>query len=106
MREWETPERASAGRHDAARYGFFFFQAEDGIRLGTVTGVQTCALPISRRAKPVSRLISVANAMPHERETTAASDSSGRPARRLGAGPRGSRGGGAVPVRGGGPGVG
>src|SRR6267143_2962147 len=25
---------------------FFFFQAEDGIRDGTVTGVQTCALPI------------------------------------------------------------
>src|SRR5256886_11894661 len=26
----------------------FFFQAEDGIRDLTVTGVQTCALPISR----------------------------------------------------------
>src|SRR5437867_12939736 len=26
---------------------FFFFQAEDGIRDRTVTGVQTCALPIS-----------------------------------------------------------
>src|SRR6266853_3451181 len=26
---------------------FFFFQAEDGIRYLTVTGVQTCALPIS-----------------------------------------------------------
>src|SRR2546430_5283113 len=25
---------------------FFFFQAEDGIRYLTVTGVQTCALPI------------------------------------------------------------
>src|SRR6266516_1749801 len=25
---------------------FFFFQAEDGIRYRTVTGVQTCALPI------------------------------------------------------------
>src|SRR5690348_18131869 len=25
----------------------FFFQAEDGIRYGRVTGVQTCALPIS-----------------------------------------------------------
>src|SRR5437867_13015846 len=25
----------------------FFFQAEDGIRCRTVTGVQTCALPIS-----------------------------------------------------------
>src|SRR5438128_5660895 len=28
---------------------FFFFQAEDGIRDATVTGVQTCALPILRR---------------------------------------------------------
>src|SRR5256886_12454023 len=27
---------------------FFFFQAEDGIRDLTVTGVQTCALPISK----------------------------------------------------------
>src|SRR2546430_6788730 len=32
---------------------FFFFQAEDGIRYLTVTGVQTCALPIcSTRAWP------------------------------------------------------
>src|SRR5256886_17323805 len=30
-------------------YFFFFFKAEDGIRVLTVTGVQTCALPISRR---------------------------------------------------------
>src|SRR2546430_7631036 len=29
---------------------FFFFQAEDGIRDLTVTGVQTCALPISAPA--------------------------------------------------------
>src|SRR5690348_17653619 len=29
--------------------GFFFFQAEGGIRDGRVTGVQTCALPILRR---------------------------------------------------------
>src|SRR5207237_3556704 len=28
----------------------FFFQAEDGIRDSSVTGVQTCALPISARA--------------------------------------------------------
>src|SRR5256886_12164094 len=32
---------------------FFFFQAEDGIRDLTVTGVQTCALPI---CKPFARL--------------------------------------------------
>src|SRR5256886_11340196 len=30
---------------------YFFFQAEDGIRDLTVTGVQTCALPIWRRAR-------------------------------------------------------
>src|SRR6266478_5811007 len=30
------------------KYFFFFFQAEDGIRDLTVTGVQTCALPISK----------------------------------------------------------
>src|SRR5688572_30894123 len=29
----------------------FFFQAEDGIRDLTVTGVQTCALPISRATR-------------------------------------------------------
>src|SRR2546430_16688637 len=29
------------------QFFFFFFQAEDGIRDLTVTGVQTCALPIS-----------------------------------------------------------
>src|SRR5688572_16016416 len=32
---------------------FFFFQAEDGIRALTVTGVQTCALPIWRIAVSV-----------------------------------------------------
>src|SRR5256885_12765624 len=31
---------------------FFFFQAEDGIRDYKVTGVQTCALPISMRTAP------------------------------------------------------
>src|SRR5437762_7992200 len=37
---------------------FFFFQAEDGIRDTSVTGVQTCALPIlagRSRGPPVSR---------------------------------------------------
>src|SRR6266498_5168938 len=29
------------------KWCFFFFQAEDGIRAADVTGVQTCALPIS-----------------------------------------------------------
>src|SRR5438034_11348499 len=47
--------------HPAAKRGrcfrSFFFQAEDGIRDHCVTGVQTCALPISRwpRAANVER---------------------------------------------------
>src|SRR2546425_9454028 len=36
--------------------GFFFFQAEDGIRDKLVTGVQTCALPISQQAAWLERL--------------------------------------------------
>src|SRR5256885_8431569 len=34
---------------------FFFFQAEDGIRDYKVTGVQTCALPISDRPRERDR---------------------------------------------------
>src|SRR5690348_17479337 len=34
---------------------FFFFQAEDGIRDGRVTGVQTCALPILAHAVEIAR---------------------------------------------------
>src|SRR5256885_10775170 len=34
---------------------FFFFQAEDGIRDYKVTGVQTCALPISAHHHPKER---------------------------------------------------
>src|SRR2546427_8035224 len=37
---------------------FFFFQAEDGIRDLTVTGVQTCALPILKQ-DPSTRHIPV-----------------------------------------------
>src|SRR5438093_9677805 len=33
--------------HRCFCFFFFFFQAEDGIRDWSVTGVQTCALPIS-----------------------------------------------------------
>src|SRR5690348_11696449 len=39
--------RIADGGEDLRRTLFFFFQAEDGIRDGRVTGVQTCALPIS-----------------------------------------------------------
>src|SRR5256885_13069513 len=35
----------------------FFFQAEDGIRDYKVTGVQTCALPISHAAIAIDRLL-------------------------------------------------
>src|SRR5438067_9842992 len=37
-------------------YCFFFFQAEDGIRDRNVTGVQTCALPISAEEKSKTTL--------------------------------------------------
>src|SRR2546427_10986708 len=35
---------------------FFFFKAEDGIRVLTVTGVQTCALPISNFEPPLFKV--------------------------------------------------
>src|SRR6185437_16716504 len=43
--------RAGIHRHGiylSLRQRLFFFRAEDGIRAKLVTGVQTCALPISR----------------------------------------------------------
>src|SRR5690348_1634103 len=40
----------------AANFLCFFFQAEDGIRDGRVTGVQTCALPILARIRELNRL--------------------------------------------------
>src|SRR5207245_5289484 len=55
----------------------FFFQAEDGIRDATVTGVQTCALPISGVAEGLgqanvgggqsARNVAVLEASPEER---------------------------------------
>src|SRR5690625_6162132 len=39
----------SSPYHPRTELPFFFFQAEDGIRDGHVTGVQTCALPILAR---------------------------------------------------------
>src|SRR5207245_6580662 len=39
--------RAAVPARSAWLTSSFFFQAEDGIRDATVTGVQTCALPIS-----------------------------------------------------------
>src|SRR2546430_10058582 len=43
---------ASTTSDATVRLLFFFFQAEDGIRDLTVTGVQTCALPICRPDVP------------------------------------------------------
>src|SRR5256885_4599695 len=40
-----------AGATSGASWHYFFFQAEDGIRDYKVTGVQTCALPISGRQR-------------------------------------------------------
>src|SRR5690625_6650918 len=39
----------------------FFFQAEDGIRDGHVTGVQTCALPISQASLPQNKIVEIDN---------------------------------------------
>src|SRR5690625_6309135 len=41
-------------RRSHSRFCHFFFQAEDGIRDGHVTGVQTCALPIFPEAHRVA----------------------------------------------------
>src|SRR3712207_8183719 len=43
---------ASSTSASTCRTVFLFLQAEDGIRDIGVTGVQTCALPICRRASP------------------------------------------------------
>src|SRR5437870_9247474 len=40
--------RAQIEHHKTISIAIFFFQAEDVIRDGHVTGVQTCALPISQ----------------------------------------------------------
>src|SRR5215208_7592781 len=62
-----TAEQAEASKVDAfvdAAFGhyverigmlFFFFQAEDGIRDGHVTRVQTCALPICPEVRWIGR---------------------------------------------------
>src|SRR5690625_7527261 len=42
----------------------FFFQAEDGIRDGHVTGVQTCALPITSESSEYLRVCGDSEAVP------------------------------------------
>src|SRR2546426_5608823 len=61
---------------------FFFFQAEDGIRDYKVTGVQTCALPISRGGRQGS----AARPAPGARGVSALEDR-----RRRGGAPRAQR---------------
>src|SRR6266581_5075406 len=53
----------------------FFFQAEDGIRDGRVTGVQTCALPIS---SPGIRAGTTSGARVRSRRRTRAGRADGR----------------------------
>src|SRR5215208_4476018 len=53
---------------------FFFFQAEDGIRDGHVTEVQTCALPIYPRDEVPHRAARVAHARRHLRILLAAGE--------------------------------
>src|SRR2546430_7542859 len=56
------------------KYRFFFFQAEDGIRDLTVTGVQTCALPICPRTVDARQLDGLAGgAQPKPRNAGARS---------------------------------
>src|SRR5215216_694000 len=58
---------------------FFFFQAEDGIRDDLVTGVQTCALPISSPARLADLLCghwSIENGLRWVREVTFTEDAS------------------------------
>src|SRR6266404_624668 len=45
---------------------FFFFQAEDGIRDKLVTGVQTCALPISAVEIGAERAVAVLGTEPEQ----------------------------------------
>src|SRR5229473_5916085 len=63
--------------YDTVMCFFFFFQAEDGIRDKLVTGVQTCALPISSECASGSQLCTGAQptfaASPPTRRTYATS---------------------------------
>src|SRR3712207_799254 len=73
-----TDERVSRRFHpDAERVYFLFCQAEDGIRDIGVTGVQTCALPISSvpcraaRCKGTCRATAIVLSMPQITSSTA-----------------------------------
>src|SRR5439155_8656708 len=65
-----TAKPAGPSRNDQSS---FFFQAEDGIRDGHVTGVQTCALPICDNLKLRTRARSApANECPRAKRTPGA----------------------------------
>src|SRR5882762_11492289 len=49
--------------HMSVNLVFFFFQAEDGIRDSSVTGVQTCALPISITRRMIAPVMAIALAL-------------------------------------------
>src|SRR5438034_8650540 len=51
--EWQMPQNriSICTSRSVGSRRLFFFQAEDGIRLHCVTGVQTCALPIFKHAE-------------------------------------------------------
>src|SRR6266508_1954409 len=68
---------------------FFFFQAEDGIRDGHVTGVQTCALPILGRARPALVVLRRARRRADLDRGERAEDRSGAPRRARAPGERG-----------------
>src|SRR3989442_14244261 len=73
------------------RVRIFFFQAEDGIRDADVTGVQTCALPISLLARHINvepgqrepRQGVVVKLRPRPADSVVASGAGCREARRL-----------------------
>src|SRR5947207_15779979 len=52
---WTVSDKAPGERGRSPRV--FFFQAEDGIRDHCVTGVQTCALPISLTVSAIATAI-------------------------------------------------
>src|SRR2546429_4336705 len=63
-------------------YYFFFFQAEDGIRDVAVTGVQTCALPISLKRQKRPGNAGLLRCSSCERRGQEASEASGSGRRR------------------------
>src|SRR6266508_6065423 len=58
---------------------FFFFQAEDGIRDGHVTGVRTCALPIFHYSQGMTGTITVGKGAPGGGGTATTTASTGTP---------------------------